>query len=124
MSLLFPKRVIAALLPFTFLWAFMACVSICEKESLATHSPVDRISSIGVNEFRQAPKCEGCPVAYFSKSTTPERAKFIIDLQPLSTLVPAISSVISSQQYSVTESVVSPLCNSSPPLKLLSKLRI
>ena len=37
-----PQKIfIAALLPFSFLWVLMACVSICERETLAIHRVTD-----------------------------------------------------------------------------------
>jgi len=124
MSFLTQKRVIPTLLPFSFLWAFMACVSICERESLIRHSVTDLVSKIAVNEVREVTECEGCPVAYFSKATARERAKFIITLEPLSIFIPAVSSVYSSQHDGAGTSLIRPLCNSSPRLKFLSTLRI
>lgn len=117
------QKLVAALLPCSFLWTFMACVSICEREGL-DHSPADLSYSIEVDKVVEAPGCEECPLSYFPRATTPERVKFSLLFQPLSTFVGFGPSAISSHQGVSTDWLDGLLRNSSPPPKLLSALRI
>ena len=117
MTRLTQKRLIAALLPFSFLWVFMACVSICERETLATHSPTD-LSSSAITGLHD---CDGCPLSYFPRATAPERVKSLLALNALSSLaliIPSAYSYVSSNQFE------KPVLDGRPPLKLLSTLRI
>src|SRR6185369_7318787 len=74
-SVLKTKRLIAALLPFSFLWVFMACVSICERETLAS-APKDLPTSDGITKIRHERERDGCPLSYFPKAAVPQREKF------------------------------------------------
>jgi len=114
------KRFIAALLPFSFLWVFVACVSICERETLAIHPPTDRACSTEMNDARD---CDGCPLS-LPKATTPERTKSIRDLASLSSFIPACSSIYSAQPDVFREQLDRALNNGSPPLQPLASLRI
>src|ERR1044071_9796329 len=87
------KRLIAGVLPFSFIWAFVACVSICEREALANHSPAH---STNVSEIRSAPECDGCPLSNFPRAVAPERVKFIFALTPLASFSAAALSIHSS----------------------------
>lgn len=124
MALLPPKGLIAALLPLSFLWVFMACVSICERETLAMHPPTDLSCSTGISEIRHIPDCGGCPLSYFPTATTPERAKSILALDTLSSFAPLIPSICSSHPDVFSDRLDRLVFNGSPPLKLLSTLRI
>jgi hypothetical protein len=117
------QKLVAALLPWSFLWAFMACVSICERESL-DHSPADHSYSIEVNKVGEAPGCEECPLSYFPRATAPDRVNFSLLFQPLSTFTGFGPSTIASHQYASCDWLDYPLYDSSPPPKLLSALRI
>lgn len=123
MARLTRKRLIAGLLPLSFLWAFIACVAICERESLG-HTAEEISGLIGINAVKEVPHCDGCPISYFPKATAAERAKFVVGLRPLATFDSVISSVNPSHQSVVCDRLDRPLSNSSPPLKLLSALRI
>ena len=114
------KRLIAALLPFSFLWVFMACVSICERETLAIHTATDLSSSAEANAIKDGHECDGCPLSYFPKATTPERVKSIHAVACSSSFAPAIPPTYSS----FTDRFDGPYSAASPPLKLLSPLRI
>src|SRR4051794_36310555 len=85
MSRLAQNSFIAALLPLSFLWTVVACVSICERESSPTHRQTDY--SIGLTEIRDLPDCDGCPFVSFQKATAPEREKYIQSSEPLPSLV-------------------------------------
>jgi len=124
MSRLLQKRFLAALLPFSFLWAWMACVSICERESLANHPSTELAYSNGINEIRHEPACDGCPLSYFPKATTPERIKSILALGSVASFAPATSLNHSSEPDVLINQFDRPLGNGSPPPKLLPTLRI
>ena len=115
------RRLIAVLLPFCFLWAFVACVSICEREALASYSPAELSFSTEVNAITDVTDCDGCPLSYFPKATTPQRAQSIPTLDALSTVASIGPSLYSSCSDHISNRVVTP---ESPPLTLLSKLRI
>jgi|ERR1700741_3370807 len=124
MACFYSKRLVAAILPLACLWAFMACVAFCERESLESHSPADPSQSVALSDVRRAPVCEGCPLSYFPRATAPERAKFILALQATSiTAVPDLSTIACDSGIS-GDSLDNPPYTSSPPLKLLSALRI
>jgi hypothetical protein len=74
-----------------FLWLFVACVSICTRESGETHDQPIVSSSL---EIKNAPDCEGCPLA-LPEATAPEHATFKLNLQvqlDLSPLTPLVNS--------------------------------
>ena len=124
MARLLLKRIIAALLPLSFLWVFMACVSICERETLATHPPTALSSSTDISEVSHVPDCGGCPLSYFPAATTPERAKSILALDTVSSFAPITPSIYSSHPEVFSDRLDRLVFNGSPPLKLLSTLRI
>ncbi|HEY1403132.1 MAG TPA: hypothetical protein VGB05_03325, partial [Pyrinomonadaceae bacterium] len=68
------KRLVAAALPITFLWLFMACVSTCAQESAEHHNQPDDSSSIEISDTSD---WEGCLLTSFPKATAPERATFL-----------------------------------------------
>src|SRR6185436_19673309 len=86
------QRLIAALLPFSFLWVFMACVSICERETLVIHPPTGLSCSTEINALRDFRDCDGCPLS-LPKATAPERIKSIhasASLSSFSSVFPSI----------------------------------
>src|SRR6185503_7641526 len=123
MTRLLQKRLIAALLPFSFLWAFVACVSICERETLASHPPTELSSSNDVNEIRHAPECDGCPLSYFPKAATPERVNPVFALISSASFA-AATALIPTSDTEIFVDRDRPFLNGSPPLRLLSTLRI
>lgn len=124
MTHLLQKRLVAALLPFSFLWAFVACVSICEQETLANHSPAELISSNNVNEIRGATECEGCPLSDFSRAATPQRVESILSLDSVAHFAPATFAIHCSDPDVFSNRLDRPFFTDSPPLTLLSTLRI
>jgi len=118
-----PQRVVAALLPFSFLFVFMACVSICERETLANHPPTDLRCSAEINSVSNVPDCDGCPLSYFPKATTPDRAKFKLGFDTLPSFAPVIPSIHSYHSKLFCDRRNIPGVNGTPPLKLLA-LRI
>jgi hypothetical protein len=109
----------ALLLPIVFLWLFIACVSICSRESEEDHAHRAALLS---TEMKPAPDCAGCPVAAFPSATIPDRARFDFELQTTPVGLPqvlfvapmVIDSVAQQRQQS----------NTDPPLKPLHALRI
>ena len=118
------KRFVAALLPLFYLWAFVACVSICEQNTFAAHTRSDLSRSTSINEINHVPDCDGCPLSYFPKATTPVRAQYIHGLSSLSSLPVAISALHSVQPSVFSDLPASLFDNASPPLNLLPTLRI
>jgi len=118
------KRLVAALLPFSFLWVFIACVSICEREALAIHPATDLSRSAEFNAISDVHDCEGCPLSYFPKASMPERARSIIALETVSGIAPIAPSVYSALPVIFSNQVETTVHNGSPPLKLLLTLRI
>jgi len=117
------KKLIAALLPFSFLWVFVACVSICERETLAIHPSTDLSSSIESNTLRNIRDCDGCPL-FLPKATTPERTKSIHALASLPGFISVFTSVYSTQPDLLRERLERPLGNGSPPVQPFASLRI
>ena len=118
------KTFIAALLPLSFLWVFMACVSICERETLAFHSPAYLSCPADINAIRDVSERDGCPLSYFPKATTPERPTFIFGLETLSSFAPLVPPIDSSQPDLFSHRLDRPVFKGSPPLTLLSTRRI
>ncbi len=121
MTLLAYKRLIAVLLPLSFLWITVACVSICEQESVETPAQIVVACSVELDGIRD---CSGCPFSFFPKATAQERAKFVLDLESTSVLVPEPPSFHYSNQSNVTYWLSGQPGALSPPFKHLSALRI
>jgi len=120
-----PQKIfIAALLPFSFLWVLMACVSICERETLAIHPPKDLSNATELVAIKDGHECDGCPLSYFPKATTPEREKSIHAGECSSSFAPFIVSIYSAPAKSFGDPPDSPFSTASPPLKLPATLRI
>lgn len=117
------KRLIAALLPFSFLWVFMACVSICERETLVIHPATDLSSSTDINARSNVRDCDGCPLS-LPKATTPERTKPIHAAASLSSFTFVFPSTYSASPDVFRERLNKPLSDRSPSLQSLASLRI
>lgn len=120
MSRLAQNSFIAALLPLSFLWTLVACVSICERESSATHRQTNY--SIGLAEIRDLPDCGGCPFVSFPKATPPERARYVQNLEPLANLVVPPFQYFNNDRTKGW--LPGQLSTESPPIDLLPALRI
>lgn len=116
------KTLVAALLPFSFVWVFMACVSICERETLAIHPSTDHACSTE-NGLRGVRDCDGCPLS-LPKATTPELTKSIRALASFSSFIPVFSSIHPAQPDVFRERLDRALSDGSPPLQPLASLRI
>jgi hypothetical protein len=113
------KRLIAALLPMSLVWMFVACASICARESADEHSN-NRLT--GPIEIKDSSDCRGCPLTAFPKATIPERAIHSSDLQTQVLL----NSLV---QYSAADDFADGLrqrehSSAHPPLTRLPVLRI
>jgi hypothetical protein len=116
------KRLIAAVLPVTFLWLFAACISTCARESAEHHNQPMVSSSIEISDTSDG---EGCLITSFPKATAaPERATFIPDLQPPS----AVAAITSSTDSLIDGVKFDPrrlhVPFKEPPLERLPSLRI
>lgn len=117
-------QLIAALLPLSFLWVFMACVSICERETLASDSPTDFTSANVINDVRHERECDGCPLSYFPKAATTQRVKSSFASDSMSSSASAILSTNSFHSNVLSCRLDRPVFAASPPLILLPPLRI
>jgi len=115
------KRLVAALLPISFLWLFVACVSSCTRESAEKQNQLNVSSSI---ETKDASDCEGCLLATFPQATAPERAAFKLNLQSSFAVLTVKPSVNSSTDEVTFELRHFQSSSTDPPLKRLSALRI
>jgi hypothetical protein len=76
------KRLMAMLLPISFLWLFVACVTICGREGTQeTHEPSIISSACEITEITETPDCQDCPLTSFPRATAPERVTFKLYLQ-------------------------------------------
>lgn len=64
------KRTVAALLPFCFLWAFVACVSLCAEQLEETGNDHLSVLCLGTED---APASDSCPNVEAPKATLRER---------------------------------------------------
>ena len=62
------KRIVAALLPCCFLWAFVACVSLCTEHAEETGNGT--ILCLGADD---APASDSCPIVEAPKATLRDR---------------------------------------------------
>jgi hypothetical protein len=119
------KRAVAALMPLCLLWLFAACILICGLESAERHGQSIRLSTVEIVGIKNAPTCEGCPLASLPKATIQERATFKPDLR---TIDGAAASILSVNTPVCVAAFVSPRrrtsFNASPPTLFLSALRI
>ena len=117
------RRFLATCLPLSLLWVFVACISLCERET--SHRATPRVTSIDVGMIKEVPDCDGCPLNFFPKATSPEQAKLIANLEAaLSASSPAIPSSLYSNPDILNYWPHGQLCTASPPLEPLSALRI
>jgi hypothetical protein len=115
------RRLLAVLLPIAFFWTFVACISLCTRESLEAHN---HSTSVRITTTEDVPHCGGCPLNFFPKATTPEQQKFTISLEPLGSFAPEIRSDFYPATHVLSTWVDSPPVTASPPLELLLALRI
>jgi hypothetical protein len=114
------KRLIAALLPLSFMLTVAACVSNCERESSITHRHT--AYSSGLTGIRDLPDCGGCPLTSFPKATTPERETYIQGLEPVSSLF--VGPIHYSNHNTSKGWLAISLSSDSPPLDPLPTIRI
>jgi hypothetical protein len=102
----------------------MACVSICERETLAIHPATDRAAATETIAIKDVHECDGCPLSYFPKATTPEREKSVHAVACVSGLASTTPSLSSCDPNSFSDRLGKPFATASPPLKFLFLLRI
>ena len=116
------KRFLATLLPLSLLWVVVACVELCERESF--HGATERVVSVDMNSIESASDCDGCPLSFFPKAISPEQTRLVINLDAalpgsaIATQPNHLNPLILSDRHYRTLRAV------SPPLELLSALRI
>ena len=114
------KRLMAALLPISLIWMFVACVSICTRESSGGHSN-NQISA--PMEIKAASDCEGCPLTSFPTARITGRTIHGSDLQ-MTVAVPSLILSVSSLADGAFVSRQRQRASADPPLKRLPALRI
>jgi hypothetical protein len=115
------KEFLAKLLPLSLLWVFVACVSLCARES--THIPTQRVIALSgdVNMIKDVPDCDGCPLNSFPKATAPEQTKLLVNLEAaLSGSSPAMPPNCYLNPDILSGPPHGQLCTASPPLELRS----
>jgi hypothetical protein len=115
------KGLVAAFLPISFLWLFVACVSTCTRESAEKQNRPIVSSSI---ETEDAPDCEGCLLTTFPQTTAPERVTFKLNLQASFAILTVTPSVNSSTDEITFQHRHFQSSSIEPPLKRLPTLRI
>jgi len=119
------KRFLAACLPLSLLWVFVACISLCERETSHRATPRVISASIDVGMINEVPDCDGCPLDFFPKATSPEQAKHTANLEAaLSNATSAIPNSLYLNPDVLSDWPHGQLCTVSPPLEPLSALRI
>lgn len=68
------KRIVAALLPFCFLWAFAACVSLCTEQFEETGNDHASVLCLGTED---APASDSCPIVEAPKATLRNRLSLL-----------------------------------------------
>ena len=115
------KKPIAALLPMSFVWLFVACVSICVRESTEQHG---HNSVWSPAEATDASDCRGCPMTAFPKATIPERAIQGFEPQTAVSIPSLIFAVDLLAADTASASRARDRWSPAPPLKRLPALRI
>lgn len=64
------KRTVAALLPICFLWAFVACVSLCTEHAEEAGNDRPSVLCLGIND---TPASDSCPIVEAPKATLRDR---------------------------------------------------
>jgi hypothetical protein len=110
------KRIVAGLLPFCFLWAFVACVSLCAEQAEETGNDRPSVLCSGTQD---APASDSCPVVEAPKAT-------LRDQLPLLTIDAVTPAAYTQAAVSVGVSLLDSHANSStdPPFERLRILRI
>jgi hypothetical protein len=115
------KKLIATVLPLSFLWMFVACVSICVREST---EGLGHNSVTLPTEMRDASDCHGCPLTPVPKAIIPERTIHPSDLQTPVLVSCAMFPVDSVTSGAALVSQQRRMASVSPPLERLPALRI
>lgn len=117
-------RFTAVLLPLLFLWLCAACVSICRQEAAAAADHAVAYSSAETAAVGGTPECDGCPFVSFPKAASAERVTFTAGLQ---TSAAAASLGLTADAAALRPAPTPqrrPPPPATPPLELLSTLRV
>lgn len=112
------KKIVAAILPFCFLWLFAACVLSCGDEGAEIHQHYSALS-----ETADAADSDSCPIVNAPAATVSERAAFGFQISPV-VLHPTFPvAVLSFVAAKISRRDGKPPFR-EPPLKRLPVLRI
>jgi hypothetical protein len=114
------KKLIALLLPITFLWLVVGCASICTRD-LEEQSADNGSPSI---ELKYISDCEACPVAFAEKAMVPQRHEFSSHEQTALVILPLAVSLRSLSNHETLNVRRHRQFDPQSRLSLLSALRI
>jgi len=115
------KKLIACLLPMSFVWVLVACVSICARDCAALQASNPIFSSTDVEDSSD---CKGCPLTAVPKAIMPERAINGFDVQLSVVIGPPLRRFDSPADDSVSGSRQRQPSTTDPPSKRLPVLRV
>lgn len=115
------KKLIACLLPMSFVWLLVACVSICARESAALRASNPICSS---TEIEDSSDCRGCPLTAVPKAVMPERAISGFDVQPPVVIGPSLRPFDFPDDEFASGSRQRQPSSADPPSKRLPVLRV
>jgi hypothetical protein len=112
------KRTVAAVLPICFLWAFIACVSLCASDAEEIEHNGSVVLSLGIES---TPDSECCPIVESPKAALSER----LSVQSASTVSALPITLVELSGNALAPSYEShhPLIT-DPPFERLLTLRI
>ena len=97
-------------------------MELCERESF--HNAMERVVAVDMNSIEGTSDCDRCPLNFFPKAISPQQTRLVINLEaalPASTFAvqPAHSdsAILIDRHHRALRAF-------SPPLELLSALRI
>lgn len=115
------KKLIACLLPMSFVWLLVACVSICARDGAALQASNAIFSSTDVEDSSD---CKGCPLTAVPKAIMPERAINSFDAQPPVAIGPQIRPFDSPADDFASGSRQRQPSSADPPSNRLPVLRV
>ena len=115
------KKLIACLLPMSFVWLLVACVSICARDGAAIQ-PSNSICSS--TEIEDSSDCKGCPLTAVPKAIMPERAINAFDVHLPVVIGPSLRRFNSPADDFVSGSRQRQPSSADPTSKRLPVLRV
>jgi hypothetical protein len=112
------KKIVAAILPFCFLWLFAACVSSCGDDSTETRQHHSALS-----ETADASNSDSCSIVNVPAAIASERTAFDFEISPVVLHPTFPAKVLSFVAAKISRHDGKPPFRDSP-LKLLPVLRI